>query len=269
LLVLLGGCTFEIGALSPTDAAVNVQPDLTVITDLDPLPQGDLAGADLSQQSDLSQPDLSHPDMKTSPADMAQPQPDLKQTPPDMVQLPVLSGTRGTFSNDINLTTEGQIDWAHFGLTQPDTVNRKNVGVNVITAKGTGTVERWPSYQSRFDWSDGTPTASVNNTQTGVFQYGQGSSFGISVPAGTTTRTVKVYCSNYRGIATMVAHLSDSSAPDYTDSVSAVFNEYLVYTFTFRAGSAGKTLDLTWTLTTDNGGTVGTGSVDLFAITYY
>ncbi|HXI54287.1 MAG TPA: Ig-like domain-containing protein [Candidatus Saccharimonadales bacterium] len=153
----------------------------------------------------------------------------------------------------VNLTTEGTADWVHWGTrTNGGLLDRKAGVVTQIgdyTAIGNGTVDRFADNYTGFSWSDGTPTATASATTTGVFIPGLTNGFELSLPADTTTRTVKVYVGLYAAKGNFQAWLSDYSAKAYADtSLSNFFgNGYGAYTLNYRAASAGQTLTVHFT----------------------
>jgi hypothetical protein len=170
---------------------------------------------------------------------------------------PIPSGT------DINLTAAGQMDWVHWGLYTDTSLDRK-AGVapqisNFNSVYDTGNSQAYVyAYQytdnpNSYSWSDGTPSASLTNTTTGVWAYGSpqvGTGFQISVPADTTVRTLKVYVSVFAAEGLFVGSLSDGSATDYRNSSlhSRRNTEAGVYSLEYAANSPGQTLTVWWTL---------------------
>ena len=82
------------------------------------------------------------------------------------------------------------------------------------------------------------------NVARGVFTTGVTTGFELTVPADTTSRTLKLYVGLYGAQGNIQAWLSDFSAAAYTDTtVSNVFdNAYGVYTLTYAAASSGQML---------------------------
>ena len=73
-----------------------------------------------------------------------------------------LSGTLSTAPAAVNLTAEGTLDWAHWGLAIKSDFDHKAGGASQISDVTTvGTVEQFPDALTGFSWSDGTPTASA------------------------------------------------------------------------------------------------------------
>src|SRR4029453_17889953 len=104
--------------------------------------------------------------------------------------------------------------------------------------------ERYADNYTGFSWSDGTPTVSTTNTTTGVFMPGLTNGFELTLPADTTTRTLKLYVGLYAAQGKFQAWLSDFSARAYADtSLSNFFgNAYAAYTLNYAAASPSQTL---------------------------
>ncbi len=180
----------------------------------------------------------------------------------------VVSGTGGTLSGALttasgaqNLTSLGTADWAHWGVTNAASFDHKATGggqISNYSPVGTGTVFQYGDNPVGFSWSDGTPTASATNTTTGIYVSGQGNGFKITAPADTTQRTLTVYVGLWTAQGKIVAHLSDGSAPDYTDSTlnNAGGTTTGVYTLSYKAGSSGQNLTVTYTQANNTGGNV-------------
>ena len=184
----------------------------------------------------------------------------------------VLSGSVAIPTGQVQLTTEGTSDWAHWGLTAATTFNHK-AGVtqqisNFSLAAG-GTPARYANNPIGFTWTDGKPTVSATNSTTGLYVPGEDNGFQLTAPADTTTRTLRVYVGVWCAQAELTAQLSDGSAVDYSDD-SLINNggatTLRVYTFMYHAASAGQTLTIT--LTQQNPTVAGTiGNVTLQAAT--
>jgi uncharacterized membrane protein len=165
-----------------------------------------------------------------------------------------LAGSIATPAAGIQLTTEGAIDWAHWGTTAASSFDHKSgvsSQISNYTAVGSGTIAQFGNNPVGFTWTDGTPTASATNTTTGIYVAGVNNGFKITVPADTSVRTLKVYVGVWSAAGKIVAHLSDGSAPDYTDSSlnNSSNTSVGVYTLRYNAGSSGKTLTITFTTT--------------------
>jgi len=164
-----------------------------------------------------------------------------------------LTGSLGTPASSVNLTTEGTSDWAHWGSEGSGNWDHKN-GANLLANwTSTATAFTYPGNAISYLWTDGANTNWNGQAQsTGFYYSGQGGYFSFTAPADTTLRTLKVYVGTNAANGTLSAHLSDSSAADYTNS-SLATNSNGVYTLTYKAASAGQTLTIKWTNTSANG----------------
>ncbi len=147
----------------------------------------------------------------------------------------------------VNLTMEGLRDWAHWGASSNSLFNHKGNVVPQIgdsTRPGTNLVQRYADNYTGYTWTDGWPILETNQTTTGVFLGGTNDGFELSVPADTTSRTLKVYVGLYGAQGTFQSWLSDFSAPSYTDATlsSRFGNAYAVYRLTYAAASPGQKL---------------------------
>ena len=125
---------------------------------------------------------------------------------------------------------------------------------------GTGTPTQYTDHPFGFTWTGGTPTATATATQTGIYVEGQNNGLRISAPADTTQRTLVVFVDAWNAQGRMVvAHLSDNSVADYVDtSLNGTTTATAVgmYTFVYRAASAGQTLTVTFTQNDTRAGNV-------------
>ncbi len=170
-----------------------------------------------------------------------------------------LSGSGVASSATVNLTTEGTADWAHWsGYDHKSSGGSK---ISNYTAIGTGSVLNYNDDPRTLTWSDGTPTASGSN-RNGIYITGIGRGFQITAPADLISRTLKVYVGGWQSGGTLTAQLSDGSAADYVNSSFSGTGQYnAVYTFTYKAASAGKLITVKWVQAS------GTGNVTLQAAT--
>jgi len=176
---------------------------------------------------------------------------------------PSLSGSFSSIAaaSVVNLTSEGEIDWVHWGLYTETSLDRKAGVVPQISdfalldnTNGFASAYQFADNANGYSWSDGAPTTSVTNTTTGVWAYGipnKDTGFQITAPADTATRTLKVYVGAYAARGRFEAYLSDSSARGYTNT-SSLFNMANgpsgVFTLNYAAGSAGQHLIVRSTL---------------------
>ena len=172
-------------------------------------------------------------------------------------------------ASTIDLTEEGRIDWAHWGLDQPSDVDRKMGGTNVLgdfsvigvaTGGGPLEVQEFNDNFTGYSWSDGAPTPAADNSGTGIYLAqpgnfagpGLNTGFSLSVPADRSIRALKVYIGAYGSRIHFEASLSDGSAPAFVDESFANPSDgpNRVYTLTFAAASSGQKLTVRWWIIT-------------------
>jgi hypothetical protein len=175
----------------------------------------------------------------------------------------------------VDLTAEGTLDWADWGLADVNDFNEKAVGgvpVGLISNWALyGTIGYGPLLDNFGDqpyglsWTDGTPTPTASTTGFGTANYvyvgSLNSGFQITVPADTTKEVLKLYYMGWGCRTRVMATLSDNSAPTFiNDSVDDPAGNiaYGVATIYFAAASAGQTLTVTeYDLLDYMGGNVG------------
>jgi hypothetical protein len=165
---------------------------------------------------------------------------------------------------EINLTTDGPLDWAHWGAALWSDFDHKAAVTQQIanyTQVGDplATVLNYANNSQTFTWSDGTPLASTNLTPTGIYVVGLGNGFEVTVGAEQTNRVlnlhVGIYSPSIASTMRLEATLSDGSAPFFIDeSLTGSANRR--YSFIFAAGSAGQTLQVKYWLTGSADGNV-------------
>ena len=167
-----------------------------------------------------------------------------------------LSGSIATPTGSVNLTTEGTTDWTHWGMGSAAAFDHKTgvaAQISNFTKIGTASVLWLNGNPTLFSWTDGTPTISASNTDTGVYIQGVGNGFQFSVPADTELKTLKIYSGVWKAQGKLEATLSDGSAATFTDSSlsnsSGTSNG--VYSISFKAGSNGQSLRIKYSDVTD------------------
>ena len=169
-----------------------------------------------------------------------------------------LIGSTGIAPWYLDLTAEGTTDWAHWGLDSPASFNHKSgvaqqipdlVLLNASAIDLTSYNEGW---WTKYTWSDGTPTAEVVDSGTGVFLSVTNkplTGFQLTVPATNRPRCLKVYVGLLFAQGQFDARLSDFSAIPYSDA--SVFQPDDLgdgsYTITFASPNPGANLIVTWT----------------------
>jgi murein DD-endopeptidase MepM/ murein hydrolase activator NlpD len=163
-----------------------------------------------------------------------------------------LSGSLGAASSPVNLTSEGTLDWTHWGLVSASSFNRRS-GVtaqlsNYTRIGGIG-AKRFTGSAVLLSWSNGTPTASATNTSTGLYIHGVGNGFQLTAPADTTERTLRLHIGVAGARGRLEASLSDGSAASYTDTGLVSSGDGTgMYVLVYRAASSGQQLTLRWTV---------------------
>ena len=166
----------------------------------------------------------------------------------------------------VNLTSQGTADWAHWGLAASLSLTNHGFdhksGANKIgdfTILVADSVERLTDATMAATWTGGTPTASATNTATTIGLYRwwtEGSGFRLTIPAGTATQTLRLYCGTTNANGVLTATLSDNAAPAVTQNHTGVgYNKADgLYTITFKAGSANQTLKVEFVTNGNLGG---------------
>lgn len=158
------------------------------------------------------------------------------------------SGDSSTLPRD--LTVEGSIDWVYWG-TNPS--EHKSGGGSQFGSPGAinpnGGFQPSACGDPRtLTWTDGTNTAISTTGSGGMCSTGASNGFSFTVVADTTPRTLLIHVGGGNSSGLLTAHLSDSSAADFADTVPPTNNSWdHNYMLTYNAGSAGQTLTVTWT----------------------
>jgi hypothetical protein len=177
----------------------------------------------------------------------------------------LLSMTITPFTNQttIDLTGEGTIDWAHWGLQGITDFDHKQRDISAITNLTSVAQAQLSTAYVTASWHDGAPHASATTTATGVSVHGN-ASLVLSVAAETPQRTLRLYVDGEDTVMRTNVALSDGSAAAVSiDTTATVETDYVV-TITFRAASAGQTLAITLT---DRGDLAAPGHVGLLDAT--
>jgi hypothetical protein len=161
----------------------------------------------------------------------------------------VLLGRGAAPPSTVSLSDEGTNDWTHWGLASATSINRKTgvaPQIGDLKAIGPRPVLRYADNLTRFNWTDGVPTASATDTPTGIYVFGLTNGFELTLPASPQLRTVKVYVGLYAARANFQAWLSDASTPAFTDTTlnNHYNNTYRVYTLQYVAASENQTLTI-------------------------
>ena len=172
-----------------------------------------------------------------------------------------LSCSRAAIPPTVDLTTEGTVDWAHWGLNSAASFDHKRGVPSRISnyrVIGSAGAQPYSNNPNAYAWADGTPTASNPGTSTGVYVGPSvGGGFQFAVPADMTLRTLKLYVGVWAAQGKLELSLSDGSAPAFSDNSlqNSSSTSTALYTIHFRAASAGQTLVVKWTTQALLGGT--------------
>jgi hypothetical protein len=160
--------------------------------------------------------------------------------PDEPATVPYVTGVIGAPSISVGLTLDGELDWAHWGLKNPNDRNHKaNITPQLLEFKPTGVLAptRYLSGPTTFTWSDGTPTVSASSAD-GIQWTGLDEGFELVVPAEVPVRRLLLYVGAYGGTGTINAKLSDPRANStvedrFTSSKEAWVRQVLSFEFGF------------------------------------
>ena len=164
-----------------------------------------------------------------------------------------LSGTFGFSNSDVNLSS-GTADWKHFSNNDHKASGTKINSISNFIPIG-GAASDYSDDLRKISWTDGTPTESSTNNQTGVHITGPGKGFSFTAAARNDTDTLNIYVSGNGAGGTLTAHLSNYFAPDFERTVATSRTGKWAGTFTliYDAKQNGKTLDIKWVQATEKG----------------
>jgi hypothetical protein len=143
-----------------------------------------------------------------------------------------------------NLTTEGVLDWAHWGFANVASYDVKSPVAGQISTNTfigpfydpVNNLIRRGGESSIFSWTDGTPTAAAFGDQSGIARSGNGLGSELTVPASAYEKVFNVYVMPRNVGAHMEAYLSDNSAPVFMD-VTLKGPNYWGFRYSFRYSS--------------------------------
>lgn len=158
---------------------------------------------------------------------------------------------------NVNLTTKGTLDWAHWNLVDETSFNHK-AGVtqqisDVTLLDAAHRYRRLAGAAPYFAWTDGTPTASASQVDAQMYTRTLNNRYQITCPAAAATRVLTVYCQAIHCTITYAASLSDSSAsPVTTTVVGPAGGIYRAIALSFNASAANVTLTVTLQMTAES-----------------
>ncbi len=163
----------------------------------------------------------------------------------------------------INLSAEGDLDWAHYGsFANNDYDHKAGVTPMIGYPSFTGTINQFNNAAAKCSWVDGVVEQSMAGTTTGTFIYGAiGVGYQWTIPASTTPVVLHLYLSTYLGPGQLTFTLSDGSAPTVVTNIAADTAQRV--TATFAANSAAQTLTVDYVTTTLSGNNIALMSASL------
>jgi len=166
-----------------------------------------------------------------------------------------LQGTSTSSPSVANLSSEGNVDWVHWGGTEGlDRDAGVTAQISNYSIVGSGTVFNYGNDPRPLSWNDGAPASSSTSNTTGLYILGAGQGFSFLAPASTTPRTLVVYVGGWNSSGTLTAHLTDGSAPDFSSTTPAVNVQFdQNYTITYASASTAASLIITWKMTSGAG----------------
>jgi hypothetical protein len=179
----------------------------------------------------------------------------------------VLALVRGKVPATVNLSAEGTRDWVHWGQDGTFSLERDQDGGFAIL-EGAPTAPRFRHALSpqRFSWTKGDPVERSDGTPTGIRTCGKNNGFTITAPAGTTTRTLRLYVGAVAAKGRLEARLTTGAVRAVTTTIEqrdATLATSMI-TLTYRAPKSAL-LQLNWTTQEVYGS--GCGGVALEAAT--
>jgi hypothetical protein len=182
----------------------------------------------------------------TSSADTASASPQVQQSTQGGSGQPILTVTPASVPEVVDLSTEGTLDWIHWGLRDSRSVDRKRGGSGaIVEPDGQLPRGRYANNPQGFSWRDGNPTRTATRTPTGVYACGVGNGFTLTVPAGAQARTLRLYAGVWRARGKLEVSLPADgvTATASLENGGAIQNTQ--FTITFRA-SKGGSLQVHW-----------------------
>lgn len=150
-----------------------------------------------------------------------------------------------------DLTSLGTIDWRQWG--DMGGTNHKATGggqISDLTLVGGGKDGRWSPGETDLRWADSA--SGIGNNHENSFLWAnnaQNTGWTFTVPADTTKRTLNIIWGGADGTGvSLTAHLSDGSAPDYTNAYAIPGvdgSDFRLETIIYNAAKPGQTLTIT------------------------
>jgi hypothetical protein len=206
-----------------------------------------------------------------SPSSTAPSEPPATTTPPSRKTRPPVADhdldiRRAAVPQLVDLSGEGRLDWVHWGEQGTFSLERAAGGdFQILEGAPTAPRQRHAFSPQRFRWSGGSPVAASDGTRVGIHTCGEDNGFDLTVPAGRSERTLRLYVGALAARGKLTARLSTGG-----DSRSGTLEQRddlmstAVFVVTYRAPEDG-TLRLSWN--TEESFSSGCGGVALQAAT--
>jgi hypothetical protein len=153
----------------------------------------------------------------------------------------------------IGLTSEGTIDWAHWGLKQATDYNHKAKVTPLISLATTNGKAQSPytGDPSTFAWSDGTPTpVAMTNTGTQISSATAGDGFIVTAGASADSRKLRLYVGIFAATAAIEIKLSSTKGVDAmeADQLTSTNETWVVQVITvdYQDPNPQSTLSVRW-----------------------
>lgn len=156
---------------------------------------------------------------------------------------------------DVNLTTNGLLDWVHWGTFTEFASDRKAVVaplISEVTPYGGLSTDGPFQYSDNFNgysWTDGSPHTSISNSPTGLYEFGKNNGtvgLQFNASADTTWRVLKVYVGTFAARGQITATLSDGGGYVNTTINNTANGPGGFYTLIYAADSPDQVLTVKW-----------------------
>jgi hypothetical protein len=140
--------------------------------------------------------------------------------PDTLPTTPYLTAQIGEPPAAVSLTSEGELDWAHWGLNDASDYHHKaDVTSHLLDFKPVGAKApaSFGPGPSTFSWSDGAPAAAGSSAD-GIAWSGLDEGFELVVPAVAEPRRLRLYVGVFAGTGRIKAQLSDPRATTKVDT---------------------------------------------------
>ena len=192
------------------------------------------------------------------PAGSAPPSPPTQAAPPPPPPAPVFTsftgGSIGSYDTNVDLTSTGGVDWAHWGGASAGNETRMIGAANVISGVSwNSSIANDTNQSNDFTWSNGTSPGSVSAYTSGTAIKGGSASF--TVKTSSIQHTLRVYVGSYLSQGTLTITLNGKNA--YSGSWDMSHNssnagDNTMFTFIYRT-NVDSQFTVTYAMTKSDG----------------